>query len=159
VKQLFYVQDVVEIVYYSTRHTNADRLVVHGEVRAGDRAQYAMQISLAIRTWVVKCLLAGVPIAKIMSMHIERALQMEVECIVANWNWFFREWDIWNIASELRKNIYKKHPNDVESVRLWVQANPQQVFYYQEVGDTETPVKGELTGENMPFVIGIQNQF
>jgi hypothetical protein len=59
----------------------------------------------------------------------------------------------------LKKNIYEKHSNDAESVRLWVQANPQQVFYYQEVGDTETLVKGELTGENMPFVIGIQNQF
>jgi hypothetical protein len=44
-------------------------------------------------------------------------------------------------------------------VCVWVQANPQQVFYYHEVGDIETPVKGELTGENMTFIIGIQNQF
>jgi hypothetical protein len=59
----------------------------------------------------------------------------------------------------LKKNIYEKHSNDAESVRLWVQANPQQVFYYQEVGDTETSVKGELMGENILFIIGIQNQF
>jgi hypothetical protein len=108
---------------------------------------------------VVNCLLAGVPIAKIMSMHIERALQIKAECTVADRNRFLREWDIRNIASELRKNIYKKHPNDAELVRMWVQANPQQVFYYHEVGDKEVPVKGELTGENMLFVIGIQNQF
>jgi hypothetical protein len=107
----------------------------------------------------VNCLLAGVPIAKIMSMHIERALQMKADYIVADWNQFLREWDIRNIASELKKNIYRKHPNDSESVCLWVQANPQQVFYYKEVGDTKTPMKGELTSENMLFVIGIQNQF
>jgi hypothetical protein len=53
-------------------------------------------------------LLAGVPIAKIMSMHIERTLQMKAECIVADQNRFLREWNIRNIASELRKNIYKK---------------------------------------------------
>ena len=29
---------------------------------------------------------AGIPIAKIMSMHIERALQMKSECIVADRN-------------------------------------------------------------------------
>jgi hypothetical protein len=91
VKQLFYVRDVVEIVYYSTGHANADGLVVHGEVQAGDHARYATQISSAIRTWVMNCLLAGVPIAKIMSMHIERALQMKAECTVADRNRFLWE--------------------------------------------------------------------
>jgi hypothetical protein len=105
VKKLFYMRDIVEIVYYNTRHANGDGLVVHGEVWAGDRARYATQISPAIRTWVVNCLLAGVPIAKIMSMHIERALQMKVECIVADRDRFLQEWDIRNIALELRKNI------------------------------------------------------
>jgi hypothetical protein len=53
-------------------------------------------------------------------MHIERALQMKANYIVADWNRFFREWDIRNIALELRKNIYEKHSNNAESVRLWV---------------------------------------
>jgi hypothetical protein len=107
----------------------------------------------------VNFLLTKVPIAKIMSMHIEWALQMKFECIVADRKWFLRERDIRNIASDLRKNIYEKHPNDTESVRLWVQANPDQVFFYQEFGDMKTALLGELNGENMPFVIRIQNQF
>jgi hypothetical protein len=69
---------------------------------------------------VVNCLLAKVPIAKIMSMYIERVLQMKSECIVVNRNPFLRKWNIRNIASHLRKNIYEKHPNDAESVHLWV---------------------------------------
>jgi hypothetical protein len=44
-KQLYYVQDVVEIVNYNTRHANDDELVVHGEVWLGDYTWYAMQIS------------------------------------------------------------------------------------------------------------------
>jgi hypothetical protein len=70
VKHLYYVRDID----YSPRHANDDGIVVHGEVRQGDRARYATQISAEIRIWVVNCLFAGVPIAKIMSMHIERAL-------------------------------------------------------------------------------------
>jgi hypothetical protein len=84
---------------------------------------------------------------------------MKFECIVADRNWFLQEWDIRNIAFNLRKNIYEKHPNDAESVHLWIQANPQQVFFYQEFGDLKTPLPKELNGENMSFVIGIQNQF
>jgi hypothetical protein len=158
VKYLYYVQDIAEIVYYSPRHANDDGLVVHGEVWQGDRARYATQISAEIRTWVVNCLLAGVPIAKIMSMHIERALQKS-ECIDPDHNRFLREWDVHNFASDLRKNIYERHPNNAESVRLWVQANPDHVFFYLEFGDVKTTLLGELNRENMPFVIGIQNQF
>jgi hypothetical protein len=51
---------------------------------------------------------------------------MKSECIIADRNRFFREWDIHSIASDLRKNIYERHPNDAESVRLWVQANLEQ---------------------------------
>jgi hypothetical protein len=84
---------------------------------------------------------------------------MKSECIIVDCNQFLREWDIRNIASDLRKNIYERHPNDAESVRLWVQANPAQVFFYQEFGDMKTALPRELNGKNMPFVIGIQNQF
>jgi hypothetical protein len=45
VKQLFYVQDIAEFVYYNTKHANKDGLIVHGKVRQGDRACYATQIS------------------------------------------------------------------------------------------------------------------
>jgi hypothetical protein len=63
VKHLYYMRDIAKIVYYRLRHTNKDGLVVHGEVWQGDRARYATKISAQIRTWVVNCLLAGVPIA------------------------------------------------------------------------------------------------
>lgn len=36
VKYLYYVRDIVEIVYYSMRYANKDGLVVHGKLRSGD---------------------------------------------------------------------------------------------------------------------------
>jgi hypothetical protein len=92
------VQDIAEILYYSTRHTKNDGLVVHGEVWQGDRARYATQISAEVWTWVMNYLLVGVPIAKIISMHIERALQLKSECIITDCNRFLWEWNIQNIA-------------------------------------------------------------
>ena len=89
-----------------------------------------MQISIEIQMWVVNGLLIGVPIVKIMNMDIKRAFQMKSKCIVADRNWFRWEWDICNIASDLRKNIYERHPNNAKSVRLSIQANPDQVFFY-----------------------------
>jgi hypothetical protein len=61
-KQLYYVQDVVEIVNYNTRHANDDELVVHGEVWLGDYTWYAMQISQE-HGWWIACLL-GCPSLK-----------------------------------------------------------------------------------------------
>ena len=43
---------------------------------------------------------------------------------------------------------------------MWVQQNPEKVFYYSE-SNQKNPVKvqGELTSENMPFTIGIQTEW
>jgi hypothetical protein len=66
---------------------------------------------------------------------------------------FLCEQDIWNIAEKLVMETYKKHENDVESVCMWVQKNPNILFYFQKIG---TEVSGELLGSNIPFIIKIQ---
>jgi hypothetical protein len=48
---------------------------------------------------------------------------------------------------------YKKHENDVESIRMWARKNPNILFYYQE---TRFEVGRELLGSNIPSTIGIQ---
>jgi hypothetical protein len=144
-------------VYFRPRHSNEDRLIVHGEVRNGDRSRFALHISPETREFFIKNLLAGVLIARIMSMHIKTVLKMKSSSTGSERNHFLHEWDIWNIATELRKNVYQKHDNDVESVRLWVQANQKTMFYYKEL--VAGPVSGELRGDNMPFVIGIHDNF
>jgi hypothetical protein len=52
------------------------------------------------------------------------------------------------------------HKNDAQSVRMWVQRNPDKVFYYTESNaEMPIPVPGELTSQNMPFTIGIQTKW
>ena len=80
---------------------------------------------------------------------------MKSESIVVDCNRFLREWDIYNIAFDLKKNIYERHPNNTESVCLWVQANHEQVFFYQEFGNTQNSLLEELNKENMLFIIRI----
>jgi hypothetical protein len=43
---------------------------------------------------------------------------------------FLCEQDIRNIVKKLAKETYKKHENDVESVSMWAQENPNVLFYY-----------------------------
>ncbi len=66
---------------------------------------------------------------------------------------FLCEQDIPNIVEKLAKETYKKHENDVETVHMWAQENPNILFYYQEVG---FEVGGELLRSNIPFTIGIE---
>jgi hypothetical protein len=157
IRRLYYLRDIAEIVYFKPRHSNEDGFIVHGEVRNGDHSRFALHISPETREFVIKNLLARVPIARIMSMHIEMVLKMKLCGTGPERNHFLREWDIWNIAAELQKNVYQKHDNDAELVRLWMQANQKIVFYYKEL--VAGPVSGELHGDNMPFVIGIQDNF
>jgi hypothetical protein len=65
---------------------------------------------------------------------------------------FICEQDIWNIDEKLAKETYKKHENDVKSVSMWVQKNPNVLFYYQEIG---FEVGGKLSSSNILFTIEI----
>ena len=68
--------------------------------------------------------------------------------------------DIRNIARKLAKESYMLHLNDAQSVRMWIQKNPNKIFYYTETDLlNSTPVNGHLNGENMPFTIGIQTEW
>ena len=65
--------------------------------------------------------------------------------------------DIRNISSKLAHETYMLHKNNAQSVQMWVQNNPDKVFYYTESNvEMPVPVPGELTGQNMPLTIGIQ---
>jgi hypothetical protein len=66
---------------------------------------------------------------------------------------FLCEQNIQNIVKRLAMETYKKHENDVESIRMWARKNPNILFYYQE---TRFEVGRELLGSNIPSTIGIQ---
>ena len=157
VKQLYYHRDIAEIVYYNPRHENKDNLIVHGEVRPGDRGRFAAQLPTELREWVLDSFQSGLFSNKILSIHRAQVMKLVASGVSPERCHFLRAWDIRNIAKELRKKEYQKHDNDGESVKLWVQANRGDVFYYQELKGCS--LTGTVTANNVQFVIGIQNDF
>ncbi len=157
VRQLYYLRDVAQIVLQHPRHTNADGLIVHGIVKEGERSRFTSQLSPETRAFVEENLRLGVPISKIKTMHIELVLRLRAQGAPASRDHFMKDSDIRNVAVKVNQAVYQKHENDAESVRMWVQANRNIVFYYQELNSGS--VSGALNGDNMPFVIGIQTDF
>lgn len=48
---------------------------------------------------------------------------------------FVSEQNIRNMACNHVHILYIKHENDVTSVRMWVEENKDEVFYYHDGGD------------------------
>jgi hypothetical protein len=46
------------------------------------------------------------------------------------------------------------HQNDAQSMHMWRQRNPHDMFYYNETGAF---VARELNNQNMPFILGIDS--
>jgi hypothetical protein len=61
--------------------------------------------------------------ATIIKLRDEGKLVTSREC-------FLSEDDVRNVCSLLQKDLYMKHSNDAESIRMWVRENPDLVFYY-----------------------------
>ena len=64
-------------MYFKLRHSNENGLIIHGEVRNGDRSRFVLHISRETREFVIKNLLTGAPIARIMSMYIKTVVKMK----------------------------------------------------------------------------------
>ena len=68
---------------------------------------------------------------------------------------FLHERDVQNLAIKVVRETYMLDKNDASIVKLWIQENPNNVFYYVE---TSVTAQGELNGSNMPFILGIQTK-
>jgi hypothetical protein len=157
IKRYYFLPDVPEISYFSVKHVSPTGVVVHDKNTVRDKTRYAKHISEEIREFVRNLYLAGVPIAWIHCMHMATVIRLCDEGnLVVSRDCFLSEDDVRNVCGLLQKDLYMKHSNDAESIRMWVWENPDLVFYYQDPGGL---VDGAITADNMPFVIGIQTAF
>ena len=67
------------------------------------------------------------------------------------WDLFITPKDIPYIARKLAKETYILNLNNAQSVRMWVQKNPNNIFHYIEI-DLATPIQvdGQLNGPTCP---------
>ena len=157
VKTFLHLPHISEICIIQEKHVNCDGLVVHGGMKIGDRSAFSAHLSPEIRLFVEECLRNKDTSNQIMKKHLDVLKRYQAEGREITRDLLLTTKDIRNISGKLAKETYMLDKNDAQSVRMWVQRNSDKVFYYTESNkEKPLPVPGELTGENMPFTIGIQ---
>ena len=155
VKTLLYLSHVSEISIIQEKHVNSDGLVVHGGMNLGDRSAFSAHLSLEIRAFIEDCLRKKDTPNQIMRKHLDILKKYRVEDKDITRDLLLTTKDIRNISGKLAQETYMLHKNDAQSVRMWVQRNPEKVFHYSESNQkTHVKVQGELAGENMLLQIG-----
>jgi hypothetical protein len=159
-KTLLYLPHVSEISIIQEKHVNSDGLVVHGGMKLGDRSAFSAHLSPEIRAFVKDCLRRNDTPIQIMRKHLDILKKYRAEGKDITRDLLLTTKDIRNISGKLAQETYMLHKNDAQSVRMWVQRNPEKVFYYSESNQrNHVKVQGELTGENMPFTIAIHTEW
>jgi len=154
----FYHQNVIsspvsKICYYEKRrHINATRGFCHGNILQGDKVVIVTHISIALKDFELDNLQLGLSVSQVMAKHHRNVQKLIETSKNLTKDTFLCEQDILTIARKLAKETYKKHENDVESVYMWAEDNPNVLFYYQKIG---LEVGGMLSGNNIPFIIKI----
>ena len=157
VETFLHLPHVSELTIIQEKHVNCDGLVVHGGMKVGDRSAFSAHLSPEIRAFVEECLRRKDTSNQIMKKHLELLKKYQAEGREITRDLLLTTKDIRNISGKLAQESYMLDKNDAQSVRMWVQRNSDKVFYYTESKkEKPIPVPGELTGENMPFTIGIQ---
>jgi hypothetical protein len=133
---------------------------VHGGMNLGDYSAFLAHLSPEIRAFVEDCLQRKDTPNQIMRKHLDILKKYRAEGKDITRDLLLTTKDIRNISGKLAQETYMLHKNDAQSVRKWVQRNPEKVFYYNESNQkNHVKVQGELTGENMPFTIAIQTEW
>ena len=131
IKRYYFLPHIVEISYFNIKHVSPAGVVVHDKTTVRDKTRYAKHISEEIREFVHNLYLAKVQIARIHCMHMATIIKLRnEEKLITSRGCFLSADNVRNVCSLLHKDLYMKHSNDAESVRMWVRKNLDLVFYY-----------------------------
>lgn len=158
VKRYYYLPAITKIGYFCKDHVDNLGIIVHDkDTPERGKLRFRNRISDEVRDWVLRQYDELVPMEAIKQKHQRLVLKgRDNNTLTCSRDCFLSMEDIRNICGIRSQELYKKHDNDAESVRMWVRESPQMMFYYQDPG---TKVEGVLNSENAPFVIGIQTPF
>ena len=160
VKQLRRLPHISEICIIQARHVNSDGLVVHGGLKGGDRSAFSAHLSPLMKAFIDDCLHRHDTIPQIMKKHVQFLKKWKADGKTITRDLLITAKDVRNISGKLASETYMLHPNDAQSVRMWVHKNQDKVFYYTETNLAKpVDVLGSLDGKNMPFTVGIQTEW
>ena len=154
-KTLYLLPHVAENRILKGDHVNQNGEICHGYQHLGDHGAFTWQLSKDLKHFVLKSFCDGHSVPQILTKHIDIVEEAIKNGKEVNRDMFLHEREVWNLAIKVTRETYMLDKNDASSVKLWVQENRDNVFYYIE---TSVLAQGELNGSNMPFTLGIQTK-
>ena len=123
-KQLMVDKTLCTIQFHCIDHYNREGKPCHSGDFGGHRAGLSGHLSHATKQWIMNTLRSGKSSAQVMAEHKAGVMRIAENNLPATRDTFIMPSDVNNITSKLAKELWKKHPNDAMSVRMWTEENP-----------------------------------
>ena len=120
VKRYYFLPSIAEIGYFCKDHVDREGIIVHDKVNiTRGRLRFRKCISEEVRDWVLRQYDELVPMESIKLKHQRLVLKGRDEgTLTPSRDCFLSMEDIRNICGVRAQELYKKHNNDAESVRM-----------------------------------------
>jgi hypothetical protein len=113
---MLHAPHIVELRVHKERDINKEGVVVHGELKVGDRGAISAHLSPIIRKFVDNCLRENYIVHQIMKKHLKFLQKWSADGNVITRSLLITPKDIHNISWKLTMETWMLHPNDVQNV-------------------------------------------
>lgn len=147
---MWLLPDICQVVYIQKHHVKKDGVVVHSISQFGQTSAMDAHSSTNTIHWIDKNIREGLLVTQIVKKQEVRVLAITrnrgIRC--TNKDMFIGEQNIHNVAHNHTCETYIRHANDDTGVRMWVEENKNDAFYYQDGG---LIIQDILRRANIPF--------
>jgi hypothetical protein len=132
----------------SFEHVNQDGDVCHGPgLHSLTQHRHAAHLSKATRAWVKTMLFAGFSTRQIL-MENDKRMKAAMQQGGTGWcnrDLMLRAQDVRNCEQEVAVTLWRWHPVEAQSVRMFTEMHPDFIFIYKE----------QINDQQQPFVLGM----
>lgn len=146
IKRLFVRPHVAVIVYNQRQHVDNSGTVCHGPLdrnALGPRTMTHPYVSDELRQQAMSMIYLGISEENILQKYIEGAEAFGGSGSGGD----LASKYVQKLEVVIKRSTYELDPDDLSSVRIWVERHPKNVFFYQDSSDTGS------------FILGIQTEW
>eukprot|EP01018_Ginkgo_biloba_P021358 Gb_34654 [translate_table: standard] len=147
VKRLYTRPSVALIIYNQRQHIDKTGSICHGPLdrdALGPRSMTFPYVSNELRQQTMSMIYLGISEDSILQKHIEDAQRYGGPSSGGD---LLASKYVQKLEKVIKRSTYELDPDDVLSVRMWVERNRKYVFFYQDSSDTDS------------FILGIQTEW
>ena len=149
IKQLLLHPDVAEVAYYHVDHTREDGAPTHGfedPHSVGRKSAYQPRLSKELKNWIKNPLNEGFTAKQVYEDHKANWIDRKKANSTKVRDDFLELKDVAYYEARLKMGVWRRDPNDFDSVKMWAKEHPEDVFMWHE--------EDKVT--DLPFILGIQ---